>query len=138
MGKTEFWQCLFSCLIVFSLSACVRESDVINKDIDQQEAIDIALEIASMSIPPDISGSEVAPSNIHAEKMTIEEVSKRLNSNPQDAFPEVSLDTQVWLVSMDGIWLRASVPGVIQQSFHHLSIVIDPKTGSEIFMDLQQ
>ena len=39
--------------------------------------MDAAVKIASMSIP-EISGSQVAPSNIHAEKMILEEAAKRL------------------------------------------------------------
>ena len=104
--------------------------------MNEQEAIDTAVEIASMSMP-EISGSQVAPSNIHADEMTLEEAAKRLNSNPQNAFSEESPDTQVWLVSMDGIWLPADVPGVVQKPYQHLSIVIDAKTGSEIFRNVQ-
>ena len=89
-----------------------------------------------MSIP-EISGSQVTPSNIHAEKMTLEEAAKRLNSNPQNAFSKEFTDTQVWLVSMDGIWLPAVVPGVIQKPYQHLSIVIDAKTGQEIYRNIQ-
>lgn len=137
MSKSEIWKYLFSLLIVFSFSACASESNTINNDIDQQKAIDIAIEIASMSIP-EISGSQVAPSNIHAEKMTLEEAAKRLNSNLQNAFSENSPDTQVWLVSMDGIWLPPNVPGVPNQKpYRHLSIVIDAKRGLEIYRNVQ-
>jgi len=92
--------------------------------------------MASVSIP-EIGGSQVAPSNIHAEKMTLEEAAKRLNSNPQNAFSEESPEKQVWLVSMDGIWVQADVPGVVQQPYRHLSLVIDAVTGLEVFRNMQ-
>jgi hypothetical protein len=69
--------------------------------------------------------------------MTLEEAAKRLNSNPQETFSEVSPNTQVWLVSMNGVWLPADVPGVVQKPFQHLYIVIDAKTGLEIFRNMQ-
>ena len=118
------------------LSGCAKESLTNNNEIDQQEAIDKAVEIASMSMP-EISGSQVTPSNIRAEKMKLEEAAKHLNANPQNAFSEEYPDAQVWLVSMDGIWLPAAAPGVVQKPYKHLSIVIDAKTGLEIFRNMQ-
>ena len=129
MRKTQTQKYLLFFLVFLLLSGCAKE-------LNQQEAIDTAIEIASMSIP-EISGSQVTPSNIHAEKMTLEEAAKRLNSNPQNAFSKEFTDTQVWLVSMDGIWLPAVVPGVIQKPYQHLSIVIDAKTGQEIYRNIQ-
>lgn len=136
MKKTGIWKYIFSLVMVFSFSACASKSNATNNDIDQQKAIDTAVEIASMSMP-EISGSQVTPSNIVAEKMTLEEAAKRLNSNPQETFSEVSPNTQVWLVSMNGVWLPADVPGVVQKPFQHLYIVIDAKTGLEIFRNMQ-
>jgi hypothetical protein len=94
------------------------------------------MEIASMPIP-EMSGSQVALSNIHAEKMTVEEAIKRFNANSWNAFSGASPDMQIWLVSMDGIWLPANVPGVVQKPYQHLSIVIDAKTGDEIYRNMQ-
>lgn len=127
---------LFGAIVFLLLSGCAGESLTDNHEINQQEAINSAVEIASISMP-EISGSQVAPSNIHAEKMTLEEAAKRLNATPQNAFSEESPDTQVWLVSMDGVWLPASVPGVAQEPYQHLSIVIDAKTGLEIFRNMK-
>ena len=104
--------------------------------IEQKKAIDTAVKIVSISIP-EISSSQVAPFNTHAEKMTLEEASKRLNSNPKNDFSGESLDTQVWLVSMDGIWLPANVSDVVQKPYQHLSIIIDDKTGQEIYRNMQ-
>lgn len=117
------------CLVFFFIGT------IFNK-VEQKKAIDTAIKIASISIP-EISGSQVTPSNIHAEKMTLKEASKRLNSNPQNAFSGESPDTQVWLVSMDGIWLPANVPDVVQKPYQHLSVVIDAKTGQEIYRNMQ-
>lgn len=123
-------------VIFLLLSGCARESLTAKRQLNQQEAISTAVAIAALSIP-ETSGSQVAPSNIRAEKMTLEGAAQRLNAKPQNAFSEESPDTQVWLVSMDGIWLPASVPGVVQKPFQHLSIVIDAKTGLEIFRNMQ-
>ena len=132
--KFSFNDKLSIAIVAFCLAFFVIGT-IFNK-IEQKKAIDTALKIASISIP-EISGSQVAPFNTHAEKMTLEEASKRLNSNPQNAFSGESLDMQVWLVSMDGIWLPANVPGVVQKPFQHLSIIIDAKTGQEIYRNMQ-
>lgn len=117
--------------VLRTLSGCVIESPVAKREINQQEAISTAIAIAALSIP-EISGSEVAPYNIHAEKMTLEEAVKRLNPSA----PEEYLNTTVWLVTMDGLWLPATVPGVDQKPYKHLSIVLDAKTGLEIFRNI--
>jgi hypothetical protein len=135
MWKIQIQKVLMSILVFLLLLGCASKSPIDNNEISQDEAIETAVEIALLPIP-EISGSQVGPSNIHAEKMTVEEAAKRLNSNP-DVFSEESPDTQVWLVSMDGVWLPASVPGVVQQPYRHLSIVIDAKTGLEIFRNMQ-
>jgi len=136
MWKIQIQKYLFSVLVFLLLSGCARESLTDAGEMNQQEAIDTAVEIASMSMP-EISGSQVTPFNIQAEKMTLEEAVKRLNTNPQDAFSEDPPETQVWLVSMDGIWLPGDVPGVVQKPYQHLSLVIDAKTGLEIFRNIQ-
>ena len=136
MWKIQIQKYLFSALVVLLLSGCARESLTETGEMNQQEAIDTAVEIASMSMP-EISGSQVKPFNIHAEKMTLEEAVKRLDSNPQNAFSEESPETQVWLVSMAGIWLPADVPGVVQKPYQHLSIVIEANTGLEILRNIQ-
>ena len=132
MWKIQIQKYLFSVLVFLLLSGCARESLTDAGEMNQQEAIDTAVEIASMSMP-EISGSQVTPFNIQAEKMTLEEAVKRLNINPQDVFSEDPPETQVWLVSMDGIWLPDDVPGVVQKPYQHLSLVIDAKTGLELF-----
>jgi hypothetical protein len=136
MLKIQTRKYLISLLACLLLSGCARESITANRELNQQEAIDAAVKIASMSMP-EISGSQVAPSNIDAEKMTLEEAAKHLNSNPENASAKESSDAQVWLVSMDGIWLPTSAPGVVQKPYQHLSIVIDAKTGLEIFRNMQ-
>ena len=121
---------LLMVLVSLLLSGCAKE-------LNQQEAIDTAVQIVSMSMP-EISGSQVAPSNIVAEKMTVKELAKRLNLNqPHNVLSEESPNTQIWLVSMDGLWLPANVPGIVQKPFQHLFIVIDAKTGLEIFRNMQ-
>ena len=132
MWKIQIQKYLFSVLVFLLLSGCARESLTDAGEMNQQEAIDTAVEIASMSMP-EISGSQVTPFNIQAEKITLEEAVKRLNINPQDVFSEDPPETQVWLVSMEGIWLPGDVPGVVQKPYQHLSLVIDAKTGLELF-----
>ena len=136
MKKTRLWKYHFFLVMVFLFSACASKSAPTKNDIDQQNAIDAAVEIASMSMP-EISASQVPPSNIVAEKMTLEEAAKRLNSDPQEIFSNVNSNTKIWLVSMNGIWLPADVPGVSQQPFQHLYLIIDAKTGLEIFRNMQ-
>ena len=134
MWKTQIQKYVFSTLIILLLSACTKD---FNNELTQEEAIEIAVKIVSMSMP-EVSGSQVAPSNIVAEKMTVKKLAKQLNLNhPYNVLSEESPDTLVWLVSMDGLWFPANVPGVIQKPFHHLFIVIDAKTGSEIFRNMQ-
>ena len=117
-------------LAFLPLSGCAKE-------LNQQEAIDTAVKIVSMS-EPEISGSQAVPSNIVAEKMTVKELAKRLNLNqPHNVLSDESPDAQIWLVSMDGLWLPANVQGVVQKPYQHLFIVIDAKTGSEIFRNMQ-
>ena len=136
MWKIQIQKYLFSVLVFLLLSGCARESLTDAGEMNQQEAIDTAVEIASMSMP-EISGSQVTPFNIQAEKITLEEAVKRLNINPQDVFSEDPPETQVWLVSMEGIWLPGDVPGVVQKPYQHLSLVIDAKTGLELFRKIQ-
>ncbi len=132
--KFSFNDKLSIAIVVFCLAFFVIGT-IFNK-IEQKKAIDIAVKIASISIP-EISGSQVTPFNIHAEKMTLEKASKHLNSNRQNTLSEESLDMQVWLVTMDGIWLPANVPDVVQKPYQHLSIIIDAKTGQEIYRNMQ-
>ncbi len=133
MWKTQTQKYVFWALIILLLSGCAKG---FKNELTQQEAIEIAVKIVSMS-EPEISGSQVAPSNIIAEKMTLEEAAKLLNPNPQIIFPEESPDTQIWLVTMDGIWLPANVSAVVQKPYQHLQIIINAKTGLEIFRNMQ-
>ena len=72
------------------LSGCAKE-------LNQQEAIDIAVKIVSNS-EPEISGSQVSPSNIVAEKMTVNELVKRLDwKQPHNVLSDIS--PCLWMVS---------------------------------------
>ncbi len=133
MCKIQMQKYLFSALILLLLSGCAKNID---NELTKQQAIEVAIKIVSMS-EPEIGGSQVEPFNIIAEKMTLEEYVKRFNENSQNAFSEAFPDTQVWLVSMDGVWLGPEVPDVPQQPYRHLSIVINAKTGLEIFRNVQ-
>ena len=136
MWKIQMQRYFFLAVMFLLLSGCTGKSRTDNHEINQQEAVETAVKLASMSIP-EISGSQVAPSNIHAEKMTFEEAAKRLNSKTQIASSSESPDMQVWFVLMDGIWLPATVPGVVQKPYEHFSVVIDAGTGLEIFRNVQ-
>lgn len=132
MGKFKTCQCLFF-LIMLLLSGCKQGSNVPDKGMNQQKAIDAALKIASMS-RPEISGSQVTPSNVHAEQMTLGKAVKRIqedNSVATGYDPEML----VWLVTMDGIWLdEFPLPTgmATPEPYHHFTIIIDQKTGLEI------
>ena len=133
MRKIEIWQCLFSLLTILLLFGCARESRVTDNSISKQEAIDIALKITSMS-RPEISGSQVTPSNVHAEQMTLGEATKRIREN-NDVATGYTPDMLVWFVTMDGIWLDEfprpkDLP--TPEPYQHFIVIIDAKTGLEI------
>ena len=132
MHTINFWQCLIS-LTILLLSGCAQESRVTDNSISKQEAIDIALKIASMS-QPEMSGSQVTPSNVHAEQTTLGEAIKRIREN-SDVATGYTPDMPVWLVTMDGIWLDefpcpTDLP--TPEPYRHFIIIIDAKTGLEI------
>ena len=139
MHTINFWQCLIS-LTILLLSGCAQESRVTDNSISKQEAIDIALNIASTS-QPEISGSQVTPSNVHAEQMTLGEAIKRIREN-SDVATGYTPDMPVWLVTMDGIWLNemklprpTDLPATdlpTPEPGRHFIIIIDAKTGLEI------
>lgn len=126
---TNKWKSFFLCWLFIFLSACG------NKILDKQEVIDIALEIASSSMP-EYSSSQIPPLNIYAEQMTLLEAGNLFDSKITlfNNSPELS----VWVVRMDGIWLPVDVPDLpMQEPYRHLYIVIDAKTGLEVFRNLQ-
>ena len=129
MGKLKTFLYLFF-LIMLSLSGCKQGSKVPGKGINQQEAIDAAIKIASHS-QPEISGSQVPPSNVHAEQMTLGQAEKRIQSDATGYDPEML----VWLVTMDGIWLdEFPLPTgmATPEPYHHFTFILDQKTGLEI------
>src|SRR5215212_4185543 len=103
MRKTEFWTLLFALLIVVVFSGRSKVSNITQKGMSEQEAIDAALKSAAMS-RPEISGSQVNPSNVQAEQMSLGEAVRRIDENSSVA-TGYSPDMLVWLVTMDGIWL---------------------------------
>lgn len=124
---------LFILLATFLLSGCAKESPASQVAISEQEAIEAALEIVSMS-RPEMSGAQVPPSNIHAEQVSFDEATKRiqeLNEVP----PGYSPDLPVWLVTMDGIWLDtfgASAGLPAPEPYRHMMIILDAQSGLEI------
>ena len=132
MHTINFWQCLIS-LTILLRSGCAQETRVTDNGISKQEAIDIALKIASMS-RPEMSGSQVTPSNVHAEQMTLGEAIRRIREN-SDVPTGYAPDMFVWLVTMDGVWLDefprpTDLP--TPEPYRHFIIIIDAKTGLEI------
>ena len=128
------------CKIVFSaalalivLTSCKPLSEPSDSYVSKQAAIDAALEIAS--IPrPEISGSQVKPSNIKAEQMTLNEAVKHKNPSNEVA---VGYDPNmmVWFVTMEGVWLDEfprpeDFPTPVP--YHHYSVILDAKTGLDI------
>lgn len=124
---------LFALFIVLLLSGCSKENNTTNKYISKQEAIDLALKSASMP-QPEISGSQVTLSNVHAERITLSEAVKRIDDNNSVA-TGYSPDMLVWLVTMDGIWLD-EFPRLTDlptpEPYQHFIIIIDAKSGLEI------
>jgi hypothetical protein len=118
--------------VVF-LSGCLQESRTSNQSISKQKAIEIAIESASMS-HPELSGSQVPPSNIRAQQMTLEEATRRIyeGNHVGDGYAP---DMLVWIVTMDGMWLDefprpTDVPA--PKPYRHLVMILNAKTGEEI------
>ena len=138
MGKFKTCQCLFF-LIMLLLSGCKQGSIVPDKGLNQQEAIEAALKIASMS-QPEISGAQVTPSNVQAELMTLGKAVKRIQEDNSVATGD-DPEKLVWLVTMDGIWLdEFPLPTGMPtpEPYHHFAIIIDQKTGWEIECSARQ
>jgi hypothetical protein len=98
--------------------------------INKQEAIDMALEIAS-SPHPEISGAQITPHNINAQQMTFDEAVKKLNENnevPSGQDPNMI----VWYITMEGIW-QDEFPRPedfpTPTAYHRYTIILDAKTG---------
>ena len=133
MRKNESLTCLLVLLTVLLFSGCSKGSTTTNERISEQEAVDAALQSAAMS-RPELSGSQVTPSNVHAEQMTLSEAVKRIDENNSVA-TGYSPDTLVWLVTMDGIWLDefprpTDLP--TPEPYQHLILIIDATSGLEI------
>ena len=120
-------------LIFTQLVGCKSMIKESQSHISNQEAIDVALEIAA-SPRPEISGAQITPYNITAEQMTLNEAVKHINPSNEVA---VGYDPNmmVWFVTMEGIWLDefprpegfpTSVP------YHRYSVILDAKTGLDI------
>src|SRR5262245_3505413 len=133
MRKTETWRCIFALFMILFLSGCSKGSSTTKDRISEQEAIDTALKSASVS-RLEISGSQVTPSNVHAERMTLGEAVKRIDEKNSVA-AGYSPDMLVWLVTMDGVWLDGfprptDLP--TPEPYQHFIIILDAKTGLEI------
>ena len=133
MHKTVTWTYLSALFVVLLLPGCPAQSNTAHEEISEQEAMDVALKSASIS-RPELSGSQVTPSNIQAEQITLGEAVKRIDENnsvPAGYSPNIL----VWLVTMDGIWLD-EYPRPIDlptpEPYRHFIIIIDAKSGLEI------
>lgn len=101
--------------------------------ISKQEAIDVALEIAS-SPRPEISGAQITPHNVIAQQMTFDEAVKKINQNhevPSGQNPNMI----VWYVTMEGVWYDEfprpeDFPTPIP--YHRYTIILDAKTGLDL------
>jgi hypothetical protein len=132
MHIINLWQSLIL-LTILLLSGCTA-SPVADIGMSQQQAaMDTGLKIASMS-RPEMSGSQVAPTNVQAEQMTLAKAIKRVRENG-DVATGYTPDTLVWLVTMDGVWLDEfprPAGSLTPQPYRHILIIIDAKTGLEI------
>ena len=133
MYKTVTWTYLLALFVVLLLPGCPAEANKAHEEISEQEAIDAAIESASMS-RPELSGSQVTPSHVQAERMTLGEAVKRIDENNRVA-AGYSPTLVVWLVTMDGIWLD-EFPRPMDlptpEPYRHLIIIIDANSGLEI------
>jgi hypothetical protein len=133
MHKTVTWTYLSALFVVLLLPGCSAQSNTAHEEISEQEAMDVALKSASMS-RPELSGSQVTPSHVQAEQMTLGEAVKRIDEN--NSVPAgYSPNMPVWLVTMDGIWLD-EFPRPMDlptpEPYRHFIIIIDANSGLEI------
>lgn len=83
---------------------------------------------------PELSGAQVAPTNLQATRMTLRSALQQLDGAPPlpgGADP----NTPVWLVTMDGLWLDefprpAGLPA--PEPYRRYTIIINALTGAEI------
>jgi hypothetical protein len=122
-------------LALFLITSCKSISQSSSPSITKQEAMEVAIEIASMS-RPEIDGLQGEISNIHAEQMTLDEAVKKIDERNQ---PSSLYDPNmmVWFITMDGLWLGGmSIPDAVTTPtpvpYHHYAIILDAKTGAEI------
>jgi hypothetical protein len=133
MHKTVTRTYLLALFVVLLLTGCSAQSNTAHEEISEQEAMDVALKSASIS-RPELSGSQVTPSHVQAEQMTLGEAVKRIDEN--NSVPAgYSANMPVWLVTMDGIWLD-EYPRPMDlptpEPYRHFIIIIDAKSGIEI------
>ncbi|HKZ79068.1 MAG TPA: hypothetical protein VI793_19205 [Anaerolineales bacterium] len=124
--------------MVLSLASCSTASkeqrtSTPSPFISQQEAIDIALEISSMS-QPEISGALTKPENIQAELTTLIVATKRLMGSDSIG-AGYSPDMMVWLITMDGTWTDefprpTDIP--TPEPYHHYGVILNASTGEHI------
>ena len=124
---------IISALGLFFLMSCKGAATSSDGYISKEQAIDAALEIATMT-QPELSGSQEKPSNINAEQTTLGEAVKKINQKNE---PAVGYDSNmiVWLVSMDGIWLDEfpkPADFATPMPYHRYFVILDAKTGQTI------
>lgn len=98
--------------------------------ISQQQAIDVALQMAMNSLP-EVSGSKVLPREIEAKAMTLGEAVKIVWGNA-DVPAGYQSNMMVWVVTMEGYWTDefprpTGLPS--PEPYRHFAVIIDATTG---------
>lgn len=117
--------------VILCISACAPATPT--GGLTEAEAIEAARRIAAES-RPEMSGSQIAVDNIHAERMRFVEAVARLSDETRlVAMTDPGL--AVWLVTLDGEWLDEfprPTDAPTPEPYRHMTIILDAQTGHEI------
>lgn len=97
--------------------------------ITKHQAIDIALRISRTPRIEELA----TPTNLLADLTSYGKAIERVSDSYIQ--PGYSPDSMVWLITMDGVWTAGSPgypPPEPRPIAHHLTIIIDAKTGLEL------
>jgi hypothetical protein len=98
--------------------------------ISEQQAIQIALKVAITSSPP-LVASDVRPTNVRAEQMTLADAAKRQTHIVQGGRTQENPNTMIWYITMDGSWTNQLLP--TPTPLHHFYCIIDASTGRVMY-----
>ncbi|OGO26853.1 MAG: hypothetical protein A2136_04190 [Chloroflexi bacterium RBG_16_54_11] len=130
-------------LLLAFVSACHGLSPTPTPTIDEAQAIQLALQIATTD-DFHFVGAHEKPTNIHSELMSLSEVSEKLRAEDLEfgyASSEYPGSLKVWVVTMDGTWPRefpSRLPGEPpREPYRRLGVILDAYTGNRVGIAVQ-